>query len=105
MINSIACTIPRPTGGILDDFEEEDDQRGYEDEPEARLWVYLNRLVREADARIAAGRPGRTVGLASGRLIVGADQRCICGQPADNCRCKDPYPRASETVLAGGGVR
>ncbi|WP_236669487.1 hypothetical protein [Streptomyces antimycoticus] len=92
MINSIACTIPRPTGGILDDFEEEDDQRGYEDEPEARLWAYLDRLVREADARIAAGRPRHTVGLTSGRLVIGADQRCGCGKPADQCRCKDPYP-------------
>ncbi|MEU8480381.1 hypothetical protein [Streptomyces hygroscopicus] len=89
MITSIACTIPRPTGGILAAFEEEDDQRGYE--PEARLQVYLDRLVREAETRIAAGRPRRTVGLASGRLVAGADQGCICGQ-TDGCRCKDPRP-------------
>ncbi|MGW7594548.1 hypothetical protein [Streptomyces rubiginosohelvolus] len=92
MINSIACTIPRPTGGIVEDITEEGDQRGYEDEPEARLWAYLGRLVRETDARIAAGRPRHTVGLTSGRLVVGADQRCVCGKPADQCRCKDPYP-------------
>ncbi|CAM5677603.1 hypothetical protein SANTM175S_02344 [Streptomyces antimycoticus] len=72
MINSIACTIPRPTGGILDDFEEEDDQRGYEDEPEARLWAYLDRLVRETDARIAAGRPRHTVGLTEFRFVMRA---------------------------------
>ncbi|MEU4898214.1 hypothetical protein AB0B12_37900 [Streptomyces sp. NPDC044780] len=104
MITSIACTIPRPTGGILEDFEEEDDQRGYEDEPEARLWAYLARLVREADARIATGRPRHTVGLAGGRLAVAADQRCVCGKTLDQCRCKDPYPagRAAETVLVGG---
>lgn len=102
MITSIACTIPRPTGGILDEFEEDDDRRGYEDEPEARLRVYLDRLVREGDARIAAGRPRRTVGLASGRLVASADQGCICGQ-TDGCRCKDPRPAGR--VMAVGGAR
>ncbi len=87
MQSSIACTISRPTGGI----KEADDQR------EARLWAYLGRLVREADARIAAGQPRHSVGLASGHL-VGADQRCVCGQPADQCRCKDPYRRGRAVV-------
>jgi hypothetical protein len=101
VINSIACTITRPTGGIVEDITEEDEQRGYEDEPEARLWGYLARLVREADARVAAGRPRHTVGLSSGRLVVGADQRCVCRRPADQCRCKDPYPAGRKRVVEG----
>ncbi|MFJ2202378.1 hypothetical protein [Streptomyces violaceusniger] len=94
MNSRIARVIIRPTGGLtetVDDIEREDGD-GHEAEPEARLGLGLARPARESDARIANGLPRHAVGMASGRLVVGADQRCVCGQPADQCRCKDPYP-------------
>ncbi|MBB1252569.1 hypothetical protein H3146_04155 [Streptomyces sp. OF3] len=53
-------TLPPPRAGFLEDMEEEDNGRGFEDEPESRrLGTYLHRLVREGDARAAAA--GRQV--------------------------------------------
>ncbi|MBK3569364.1 hypothetical protein [Streptomyces sp. MBT62] len=34
-------TMPRPTAGIIDDIEEEDDAKGYEPEDAARIDVAL----------------------------------------------------------------
>ncbi|MEV8057164.1 hypothetical protein AB0P37_11695 [Streptomyces antimycoticus] len=103
MNTRIARVIIRPTGGLtetVDDIEREDGD-GHEAEPEARLGLFLTRLVRESDARIANSLPRHAVGVASGRLVVGADQRCVCRRPADQCRCPDPRPAGRGTATAG----
>jgi hypothetical protein len=47
VIASMAAPTTRPLGGIVDDLEDEDNRRGYEEEPAVQLVLPL--LVRESD--------------------------------------------------------
>ncbi len=75
------------------------------------VWTTEDRLIRAADdACPLCGywtcRCGEAVALATAVKaavpeVSGADQRCVCGRPADQCRCKDPYPSGRMRVRAG----
>jgi hypothetical protein len=76
VITSMAPPAPRPTGGIVDDQERDDNQRGYErDETDAhhQLGSYLLRLVREGDQH--AARTGRQVPRTVQALRLREEQR------------------------------
>ncbi|MFC0602262.1 hypothetical protein [Streptomyces palmae] len=79
--------MTRPTNGVIDDIEREDDQRGYETEPEAALGDLLRRLVREGDAKAArAGRRTPRI-LAEMQPRLDTPIRCPkCQMPFENCR-------------------
>lgn len=76
------------------------------------VWTTEDRLVRAADdACVLCGywrcrcgeavAPTRAVKAAAPEGFGAADQRCVCGKPADQCRCTDPYPSGRMTVRAG----
>ncbi|MFE2015646.1 hypothetical protein [Streptomyces sp. NPDC059491] len=57
---SMAQTLPRPSAGIVDDIEREDNRRGFEPEDLAAFHALVRHLTSDGDRRAAcAGRAAR----------------------------------------------
>ncbi|MFD4392589.1 hypothetical protein [Streptomyces sp. NPDC058495] len=57
---SIARPIPRPSAGVIDDIEREDNRRGFEPDDVTALHSLVRHLTADGDRRAAyAGRKAR----------------------------------------------
>lgn len=98
-------TAVRPHAGLIEDLEREDDQRGYEDEPEAFV-----RSVRAAIGAIAAGVLPRCGGDGPQHcgwpMIPEGGGRYVCakcGGTFDTGRAALPEVLPAEAAVIGGG--